>query len=104
MHCTLTLMLSCRALTLFTLAMEQPEELASLKGHNATVFSIAFSLDGKTLASASKDATIKLWEVLTGKERATLRGHGGCVWSVALSPDDRLLASCSDDNTVMLWD
>ena len=51
------------------------KEQATLKGHTDWVSSVAFSPDGKTLASGSDDKTIKLWDVATGKEQATLKGH-----------------------------
>jgi len=69
------------------------QEKAILKGHTSLVISVAFSPDGKTLASASWDETIKLWDVATGKEQATLKGHTDAVWSVAFSPDGQTLAS-----------
>jgi WD40 repeat protein len=65
---------------------------------------VAFSPDGKTLASGSADHTIKLWEVATGKEQATLKGHTRVVTSVAFSPDGKTLASGSTDKTIKLWD
>jgi WD40 repeat protein len=64
---------------------------------------VAFSPDGKTLASGSDDNTIKLWDVATGKEQATLKGHTAWVASVAFSPDGKTLAS-GGDTTVRLWD
>ena len=66
--------------------------------------SVAFSPDGKTLASGSEDKTIKLWDVATGKEQATLKGHTDAVSSVAFSPDGKTLASGSEDKTIKLWD
>src|SRR5262249_53240542 len=77
---------------------------ATLKGHKNAVSSVAFSPDGKTLASGSGDKTIKLWDVATGKEMASLKGHTGYVFSVAFSPDGKTLASASGDKTVKLWD
>src|SRR5262245_4891340 len=51
------------------------KERLTLRGHTAGLQSLAYSPDGKTLASSSRDGTIKLWDVATGTERATLRGH-----------------------------
>src|SRR5262249_24433099 len=56
--------------------------------------------DGKTLASASRGKTIKLWDVVTGKEKATLQGHTGPVSCVAYSPDGKTLASGSDNEVL----
>jgi WD40 repeat protein len=77
---------------------------ATLNGHTQPAISVAFSPNGKLLASSSLDKTIKLWEVATGKERATLRGHTSLVRCVAFSPDNRMLASASYDKTIKLWD
>ncbi|MFK0735411.1 MAG: WD40 repeat domain-containing protein, partial [Gloeotrichia echinulata HAB0833] len=59
--------------------------------------------DGKTLASGSRDNTIKIWNIATGKEIRTLNGHSSFVNSVAFSPDGKTLASGSLDKTIKIW-
>jgi len=76
----------------------------TLEGHRDGVYSVAYSGDGCTLASASYDDTIKLWDTATGQCRQTLEGHRNSVYSVAFSGDGCTLASASYDHTVKLWD
>ena len=78
--------------------------ITTLEGHTSSVYSVSFSPDGATLASGSRDNTIKLWDVATGENIATLIGHTDWVLSVSFSPDGATLASGSRDNTIKLWD
>ena len=74
--------------------------------HRAYVWvsSVSFSPDGNTLASGSRDKTVRLWDATTGSPLRTLTGHTSLVSSVSFSPDGNTLASGSRDNTVRLWD
>ena len=78
-------------------------EIALFSGHNGDVLEIAYAPNGKTLASAGRDETIRLWNSKTGENVATLTGHGGLVTTVAFSPDGKKLFSGSGDGTVRLW-
>ncbi|MEB3278701.1 MAG: WD40 repeat domain-containing serine/threonine-protein kinase [Lyngbya sp.] len=78
--------------------------VGTLTGHSNLVRSVAFSPDGRILASGSDDKTIKLWDVSTRREIVTLRGHLSLILSVAFNQDGSILASGSSNNTIKLWD
>ncbi|KAJ6073173.1 NACHT and WD40 domain protein [Penicillium canescens] len=78
--------------------------LQVLEGHLGGVNSVAFSPNGRLLASGSADRTVQLWDPATGTLQRTLKGHLAWIRSVAFSPNGWLLASGSDDKTVQLWD
>ncbi len=74
-----------------------------LAGHSAEVASLAFTPDGRRLATASFDRTVKLWDTRTGQEVLTLRGHTAGVVSLAFSPDGNQLVSGGIDATARVW-
>src|SRR5262249_37168610 len=85
------------------IAAAQKPELVVQSGHSGEVVGLAFSPDGKLLASGARDNTVKLWDTSSGKELHTLSGMRG-ESHVAFSPDDRILATGGDDAVLRLWD
>jgi len=83
---------------------EDPALQQILEGHTDWVSCVAFSPGGRLFASGSRDHTLRVWDVATGRERARLAGHYSWVMSVAFSPDGKTLASGSYDRTVRIWD
>ncbi|EED14452.1 NACHT and WD40 domain protein [Talaromyces stipitatus ATCC 10500] len=76
----------------------------TFEGHSHWVQSVAFSPDGRLLASGSADRTVKIWDTSTGALQQTLESHSDWVQLVTFSLDGRLLASGSRDRTIKLWD
>lgn len=79
-------------------------EIGNLKGHGRAVGKVAFSRDGKLLATGGTDNTIKIWDLAAKKELATLTGHTANIESLDFHPDGRLLASAGEDGSTFLWD
>lgn len=80
----------------------QPGTFCTLKGHSDWVRSVAFSPDGKRLASGATDNRVKVWNLADGKELFSFPGHTGFVTTVAFSPKGDILASASFDKTIKL--
>jgi WD40 repeat protein len=96
--------------TIYLWEVASGKQIRALEGHEGAVFGIAFSPDGKLLASGTGNRwehtgyTVRLWEIATGMERERFLGHGAPVMSVAFSRDGRKLASGSADSTILVWD
>jgi WD40 repeat protein len=80
------------------------KELAKFDGHTTRVTAVAFARDGKTAASASKDKSIRLWDLARKRELRVLEGHKDVVNSVAFSVDGRYVVSGGGDKTVRVWE
>jgi WD40 repeat protein len=75
----------------------------TLTGHSSFINYLVINPDGQTLASASADKTIKVWNLATGQEIRTLTGHSSFINYLVISPDGQTLASASADKTIKIW-
>ncbi len=75
-----------------------------MHGHADWVTGVSYSPDGRRIASASLDGTIKLWDATTGQEILTLRGHASQLFGISYSPDGRTLLAGCYDGTLKVWD
>ena len=80
--------------------------MLTLSGHTDALrrHSIAFSPDGKRIATAGEDRTAKIWDLASAKDLYTLSGHTNLLTGVAFNPDGTRLATSSFDGTTKVWD
>lgn len=75
-----------------------------VNGQAGRIYQAAFSVDGKMIATANTDNSVRLWDATTGKALKTFWGHAGAVYTLSFSPDGQQLASAGADKSIILWD
>lgn len=78
--------------------------IRELSGHTHEVMRVAFSPNGKQIASGSKANTVRVWDWATGEQVRQIRTHNHFIHGVAFSPDDSRLVCGSMDATIRVWD
>lgn len=93
-----------KAASLFGLSKKHGEETRLSSAHQDLILDLAFSPDGKILATCSYDTQVKLWDVVNGKLLHTFKDHSDSVYGVAFHPQGKMLATCAADRTVKVWE
>ena len=77
----------------------------AIRTHYDSIYTLAFSPDGKTIASGGgwHDNVLRMWDVYTGEHKNALRGHTGSVTAITFSPDGETVATMSQDDTIRVW-